>query len=166
MLHLHRILAKIAPWTVRATLLTSAFTCSLGLISCSDDESSDETGDGDSNARTFDDQVTDGVALYGENCAQCHGDAGQGTTDGPPVVGDDALPLDPPAERMFRTEQFETAADIFAFAAVYMPADAPGTLNDQEMLDVLAFALFANGVTLEEPLSTDNAGDIIVNSVE
>src|SRR5690606_13234174 len=75
---------------------------------------SDDTGDGDGDERTFEEQVADGAALYGMHCAHCHGDGGEGTPDGPAVVGAGALPLDPPEERMVRMTQFVTAADIFA----------------------------------------------------
>ena len=132
----------------------------------SGDDGSDETGDGDGDARTFEEQVADGGTLYGMHCAHCHGDAGEGTTDGPQVVGTGALPLDPPEERMVRMTQFVTAADIFAFASENMPGDDPGALSAQEMVDVLAFALFAYGMVLDEPLSTENADDIVVNATE
>ena len=40
-------------------------------------------------------QAEAGGPLYGQFCAKCHGDAGQGTDQAPPVVGPNALPLDP-----------------------------------------------------------------------
>lgn len=140
------------PWLVLSTL------------ACSGAE--DDTQTDDNSARTFQEQVEDGATLYGEHCAHCHGDSGQGTDSGPQVVGDGALPLEPPPERMVRMEQFETALDVFVFASEAMPGDDPGGLTDQQMVDVLAFALFANGVTLDEPLDADNAGDIVINPVE
>lgn len=150
----------------RVALLVAVLAVHTGCSSSDDGSGGDGDATGDGDARTFEDQVADGSALYGTHCAHCHGDAGQGTEDGPQVVGEGALPLDPPEERMVRTTQFVTAADIFAFARENMPGDDPGALTTQEMVDVLAFALFANGVTLEEPLSTENAGDIVVNAVE
>lgn len=135
------------------------------IVACAsdDDGGSDEETDGTAEERTFDEQVMAGGELYGTHCAHCHGDAGQGTEDAPAVVGEGALPLEPPAERMVRESEFRTALDVFTFASENMPGDDPGSLSDQEMVDILAFALFANGVTLEEPLDFDNAADVVIN---
>ncbi len=108
-------------------------------------------------------QLERGAELFAESCARCHGSMGMGTVLGPALVGPDALPLDPPPERTLRTSQFRTAADVFAFASENMPFDAPGTLATQAYVDILAFALDANGVMLEEPLTTENADEIIIN---
>lgn len=150
---------------LRYALLGAALLTFPGCGSSTESDDSGD-GDGDGDARTFEDQVEDGGVLYGQHCAHCHGSSGQGTADGPQVVGEGALPLDPPEERMVRMSQFVTAEDIFVFAIEYMPGDDPGSLNTEQMVDVLAFALFANGVMLQEPLSTENAGSIVVNAVE
>src|SRR5438309_2360604 len=91
------------------------------------------------------DQVAEGQKLYGKYCAKCHGDAGQGKK-GPPVVGKDALPLDPPATAKVRKSQFHTAQDVAAFVATKMPANKPGSLTADEYYAILAFDLKANGV--------------------
>lgn len=127
------------------------------------DTNNNGDGDGDSQTDTFEAQVARGGELYGDHCAKCHGDAGQGTENAPAVVGDDALPLEPPEEREVRTTEFHTALDVFLFADEYMPGDDPGSLPDQEMVDILAFALFANGVELDEPLDFDNANSVVIN---
>ncbi len=91
------------------------------------------------------DQVARGGKLYGEHCAKCHGDAGQGTKKAPPVVGAGALPLDPrPGSK--RTVQFHTAKDVGAFVMKAMPGDDPGSLKPDEYFAILAFDLKANGV--------------------
>jgi S-disulfanyl-L-cysteine oxidoreductase SoxD len=92
------------------------------------------------------DQVADGQKLYGKHCAKCHGDAGQGGKKAPPVVGKDALPLDPPATAKVRKTQFHTAQDVAAFVATKMPANKPGSLTADEYYAILAFDLKANGV--------------------
>ncbi len=112
---------------------------------------------------TFAKQVSRGQTLYGENCAGCHGADGTGTADAPAVVGEGALPLDPPASRQVRDVQFQTAADVFGWVRVNMPGGAPGSLTDKQYVEILAFALYANGVELEEPLSTSNAADIALH---
>lgn len=107
-------------------------------------------------------QIEHGKALYVERCAKCHGDAGQGTDKGPPVVGKEAFPLAPrPGAK--RDAQFHTAADVFAWASQHMPGDAPGTLAADEMLAIFAFDLTANGVKLEKPLDGPAAQAIVLH---
>jgi cytochrome c len=113
---------------------------------------------------TFDDQVELGMELYGEYCAECHGDSGQGTSKAPRVVGLDegALPLDPAPSSKVRTEQFVTVADVASFVVMNMPADDPGSLSNDEYLAILAFDLKANGLTLEQPLDLELAETLTI----
>ena len=97
-------------------------------------------------AASAEDQVAEGQKLFAKHCAKCHGDAGQGTKKAPPVVGKEALPLDPPAGAKVRKEQFHTAQDVAAFVAAKMPANKPGKLKVDEYYAILAFDLKANGV--------------------
>jgi cytochrome c len=92
------------------------------------------------------DQATQGGELYGKHCARCHGKAGEGTKKAPPVVGKDALPLDPPAGAKLRKTQFHTAQDVAEFVSTKMPANKPGSLKTDQYYDILAFDLKANGV--------------------
>jgi mono/diheme cytochrome c family protein len=133
------------------------FTALVGLsfgIACSSDDDAD---------RTFEQQVEEGGALFGDHCAECHGESGQGTGNAPPLVGEGALPEEPPEERMFRTNDFNTAADVYAFANEYMPADDPDSVSDAQMVDILAFALSANGIELDEELTVDNADEVVIH---
>jgi cytochrome c len=88
-----------------------------------------------------------GAALYGEKCATCHGDAGQGAAKAPPVVGKDALPLEPRSGSK-RGVQFKTALDVARYVKAKMPADDPGSLSDEDARAIVAFDLKANGVDL------------------
>jgi mono/diheme cytochrome c family protein len=108
-------------------------------------------------------QIDQGKQLYGEHCAKCHGDAGQGVPDkGPPVVGKEAFPQQPrPGAK--RTVEFRTAADVFAWATVHMPGDAPGTLSQDQYLAIFAFDLTANGIKLEKPLDGPTAQSIVLH---
>ncbi len=112
---------------------------------------------------TSQDMVSKGAALFADACAHCHGDAGQGTDKGPPVVGADALPLAPrPGQK--RDVQFHTALDVFGWVRVNMPGDAPGTLSDDDYLAIMAFDLSANGVDLkDEPLDGPTAAEIVLH---
>ncbi len=113
-------------------------------------------------ATTASAQIEQGKSLYVAKCASCHGDAGQGTDKGPPVVGKEAFPLKP-REGAKRDVDFHTAADVFAWATKHMPADAPGTLTTDEYLAIFAFDLTANGVTLEQPLDGAKAQSIVLH---
>lgn len=94
-------------------------------------------------------QAAQGATLYVDHCGTCHGDGGQGTPGGaPPVVGKDALPLEPPASAKYRNAMFHTARDVFDFVKANMPAKAPGTLSQDQYLAIIAFDLSANGVDL------------------
>jgi cytochrome c len=123
-----------------------------------------DTTDGGTPPATFDEQVALGEMGFAEYCAKCHGDMGQGTDIAPRLVGLDqgALPLDPPASRKIRTEQFVTVGDVANFAVVNMPADAPGSLSTQEYLNILAFDIKANGVTLPQPLTLELADTLTI----
>jgi mono/diheme cytochrome c family protein len=99
------------------------------------------------------DAASRGAALYGTHCARCHGDAGQGLK-APPVVGKEALPLDP-RQGSKREAQFRTALDVFQYVRTNMPGDAPGSLQDDEYRAILAFDLKANGVDLTDKDTSD-----------
>ncbi len=108
------------------------------------------------------DQVASGQKLFGQYCAKCHGNAGEGTKKAPPVVGKDALPLDPPATRKVRKTQFHTAQDVAAFVAAKMPANKPGSLTVDQYYAILAFDLKANGVdaATKEKIDPKTAAEI------
>lgn len=130
----------------------------LGLLACSGVDSEGEV------PTTFAEQVTLGQTAYGKHCANCHGDAGQGTTQGPAVVGlaSGALPLDPPVGAMARTEKFTTLADVADFVVKTMPPGKAGTIDTETLLSVLAFDLKANGIELEEKLTLDLAKTLTI----
>ena len=107
-------------------------------------------------------QIEQGKKLYVAKCAKCHGDAGQGIKDAPPVVGKDAFPLEPRAKAK-RNVKFHTAADVFAWASKNMPAKAPGSLTTDEYLAIFAFDLSANGVKLDKPLDGPAAAKIVLH---
>jgi len=107
-------------------------------------------------------QIDQGKQLYVDQCAKCHGDAGQGTDKGPVVVGKDAFPQKPRAGAK-RDVEFHTAADVFAWATQHMPGDAPGSLATDQYLAIFAFDLTANGITLDKPLDGPAAQAIVLH---
>jgi cytochrome c len=95
-------------------------------------------------------QVTEGGKLFAKYCAKCHGANGEGTKKAPPVVGKDALPLDPRPTQKVRKTQFHTAQDVAEFVSKKMPANKPGSLTADEYYAILAFDLKANGVDVSK----------------
>jgi mono/diheme cytochrome c family protein len=79
-------------------------------------------------------QAQQGRALYGANCAACHGATLQGGA-GPALAGDD-----------FRaTWGTRTLANLVAFEHTQMPPGQPGSVPEQDDLAITAFILQANG---------------------
>jgi cytochrome c len=80
-------------------------------------------------------QATRGAALYRENCARCHQDALTGADASPPLAGATFL----------STWGGLTVADLHERVRTSMPSDKPGSLNRQQVSDVLAHVLRVNG---------------------
>ena len=113
-------------------------------------------------------QIAKGKELFGANCASCHGDNGEGKKGkAPAVVGEGALPLDPPKKaKMRKGIKFSTAADVADFVVKNMPPKKGGSLQPEEYYAILGFDLSANGVELKEPLSAENAASIVIHPAE
>ncbi len=143
------------------------------MAACSDDgdrvgrrlpsDGVDDLPDDGDDLLLLEEQIDRGAALFAQNCAECHGDMGQGSSIAPPLVGPDALPLEPRPDQILRTEPFITAFDVYDFARVNMPFDDPGILSDREYLDIIVFDLDANGFPLDEPLDEDDLMEIVIN---
>lgn len=71
-----------------------------------------------------------GTAIYASACAKCHGPNGEGTPGAPPVWGPQSYNIGAGMARV------STAAN---FVQANMPFDRPGSLTDQQALDVAAF---------------------------
>ena len=79
-------------------------------------------------------QGTRGQALYGKQCASCHGDKLQGA-QAPPRAGDGFL----------RTWQSRPLSELASKIRNTMPADAPGQLSPQQASDIVAHMLKVGG---------------------
>jgi len=113
---------------------------------------------------TFSEQVAYGGRVYGANCAECHGNAGQGTMEAPRLVGQGALPLRP-RRGSDRSTDFRNAMDIAVFVTQNMPPnkDERAEMAARDYWAVLAFALSANGVEREAPVTPANAESIVLH---
>ncbi len=79
-------------------------------------------------------QAKRGKALYGKECASCHGTALDGTGQAPPLEGAD-----------FKSDwNGQTVDDLFEKMQMSMPADQPGRLSREQNADILAFLLLSN----------------------
>ena len=72
-----------------------------------------------------------GKRVYDAQCAGCH----EGGSMGPGLKGDDFL----------GTWENKTLRLLYNRVQETMPSDAPGTLQEQELLDVMAYLVRANG---------------------
>lgn len=112
-------------------------------------------------APSFAAQAQRGEALFGQHCAGCHGDKGQGGR-GPALVGAEALPLQPGGGQ--RDVEFRTAADLFQWTKEHMPPGAPGSLGEAAYLEIVAFDLKANGIDPgPAPLDAANAANVVLH---
>ena len=109
------------------------------------------------------DLVAQGKILYADQCAGCHGDQGGGSSDAPPVIGPQALPLDPrPGQQ--RDIQFRTALDVLQWVQANMPPGDGGSLTDEQALAIVAFELSANGIEVPGgTLDRETAAQIVLH---
>ena len=91
-------------------------------------------------------QAKRGDALYGEKCASCHAPDLGGIDQAPALTGGD-----------FTSSWNDVSMnDLFERVRISMPADKPGTLERQQIADVLAFILQKNMLpTGQTELPTD-----------
>jgi cytochrome c len=81
-------------------------------------------------------QAKRGEALYADKCASCHAPDLSGIDQAPALSGSD-----------FMTNwNDQSMNDLFERVRISMPADKPGTLTRQEVVDVLSFILQKNTV--------------------
>src|SRR5262245_38096435 len=89
-------------------------------------------------------QATRGRATYDTKCASCH----DGGTMGPELWGDPFL----------TSWESKSAATFFERIKTTMPEDAPGSLSEKEIFDVIAYVIKTNGFPAgDKPLESANA---------
>ena len=82
-------------------------------------------------------RAENGGKLYAEVCAECHG-ATLGGGKGPPLHG----------AAFLQNWQHKTARDLYSRILTTMPADAPGTLPEETVVDVTIYVLSQNGMNV------------------
>jgi mono/diheme cytochrome c family protein len=87
-------------------------------------------------------QARRGQTAYTGPCDRCHGYKLDGAPDDP-----DMLPAPPAAGPKFlRNWEGRSLAALFEYTQRTMPANNPGFLTAQELVDVIAYTLLASGV--------------------
>ena len=79
-------------------------------------------------------QAKRGVALYGQECAKCHGESLTGADEAPPLAGG----------AFIANWDSLTVGDLFERIRISMPADRPGKLNREQIADILSYVLSFN----------------------
>src|SRR5512138_3307995 len=105
-------------------------------------------------------QATSGKDLFVKHCAVCHGAGGEGGPvppqftklsgmKAPRLVGPGFLP------------GMKDIGQVYDVASKLMPGDKPASLKSSEYLDIISFALQANGVKADgKPLTPASAVEI------
>jgi len=131
------------------------------------------------------DQAAQGATTYASECAQCHGQRGEGVGSAPAILGIGALPeyprssgpgdptiTDPqqlqiqmqtrPAGAASR-DSFRNAQDLYNFTSTQMPKAHPGQLKQDSYWAVVSFLLAAQGASLPAGgISPANASSILI----
>jgi cytochrome c len=109
-------------------------------------------------------QRSSGASIYGETCASCHGEHGEGLEGKPALIGAAALPRDPPPETKGRAVKLQSAQDLFGYVKAEMPPLAPGSLSDEDAWAVVAHVIRENGKNWgPDDLGPKNAGAIALH---
>ena len=101
-------------------------------------------------------QTTSGATVYTQSCAQCHGANLQGGA-GPPLSG----------QTFSQAYGAGTAAPLYDFISRQMPQNAPGSLSQQQYLDVTAYVLSRNGLPAgDTPLSMASLSQVSLSGMQ
>ncbi len=132
-------------------------------------------------------KASEGGKLFGQQCASCHGQRGEGVT-APAIMGPGALPeyaressmaknaaLSDPSELQLREsmrpagapkrEAFKTAQDVYNYISQRMPMKAAGSLKPDQYWAVLNFMLVAHGVAVPaDGINASNASTVAITA--
>lgn len=93
-------------------------------------------GDGDDGGNGIpasqSEQVAAGSDVYAADCAECHGERGEGGT-GPAVIDESR-----------RIASYESTDRLYDYVSRTMPFDAPGSLSENQYWNVIAYLLGEN----------------------
>lgn len=84
------------------------------------------------------DQIAAGREVYTADCAQCHGENGEGGT-GPLLIGGNK-----------RIASYQDTKRLYDYVSTTMPFDEPGSLTQEQYWNVIAYLLDANDLLPQE----------------
>ena len=132
-------------------------------------------------------RAANGALVYQSDCADCHGERGEGLAGVPPVMGDAALPLYPKdaemahqyaggeralleSQRMIPSSStrgaFKTAGDLEEFVSAHMPRirKTPAPLTQEQYWAVVSFLVAANGDAIPTSgIDASNANTVLLH---
>lgn len=85
-----------------------------------------------------------GRAVFNTQCAACHAADGTGTSGATVIVGGDMQSDEAPLRTV--GSYWPHASTLFDYIRRAMPANAPKSLNDEEVYQVVAYVLYLNGI--------------------
>lgn len=88
--------------------------------------------------------VAQGQQVYGETCASCHGDRGQGKPMDQLVGGQGTLANEKPIKTV--GSYWPYATTLFDYVRRAMPFNAPESLTNDQVYAVVAYVLQLNGI--------------------
>lgn len=95
-------------------------------------------------------QAGTGALLYERTCQDCHGVNGEGTKEGPAILGKKRL-----------SKKFSNAQQLFDYVVEKMPKDNPGSLDIGQYWNVVTFIVATTRKTIpDDRLSESNAPDV------
>ena len=108
-------------------------------------------------------QLSRGAHLYADKCVKCHGARGEGSADGPALVGPTALPMDP-RPGSHRLHPFTSAANVARYIEMKMPPKEAGKLSEEDALALAAYTVYENGIQLPAgSLTTEAAKGVLLD---
>jgi mono/diheme cytochrome c family protein len=146
------------------------------------------TGASDANLARARSVASTGADVYARECAECHGQRGEGLGNAPAIMGPGALPEFPrdqtatgsprttdPQELQIRQltrpqgaptrDPFRTAQDVYRYVSVYMPMgrSRAGQLKPEQYWAAITYILLANGAKVPDSgINESNASTIPV----
>ncbi len=106
-------------------------------------------------------QAQRGKQLYAEQCAMCHGSRGQGGTVPAAVQGFGGMKA-PALVGPGSLDTMHTAENFYSFIKAAMPLQSPGSLTQQDYLDIIAYNMEQNKAAKPDqtPLTMGNAAQV------
>lgn len=105
--------------------------------------------------------VAQGEIIYGENCAVCHGDFGEGVDRWPVLAGGQDTLLDERPEKTIGS-YWPYLSTVYDYVRRAMPFGNARSLSDDDVYALTAYLMYLNDIVVEEDfeLSKDNFLDI------